>query len=41
MIPLFDLHADTLGEMYKLIGQLDYLLPRKRRALIAKKRKTK
>ena len=31
----------TLGDMYKLIGQLDYLLPRKRRALIAKKRKTK
>ena len=31
----------TLGDMYKLVGQLDYVLPRKRRALILKEQKRK
>lgn len=31
----------TLGDMYKLVGQLDYLLSRKRRSLILKTKKNK
>ena len=31
----------SLSDMHKLIGQLDYVLPRKRRALILKERKKK